>query len=205
VAGGRGGYLSLSTTLPNENLLPEKTRSIEFGADLRFFDNRLAMDFTYYKTNSFNQLFSVALPVGSGASTYFTNGGEVQNRGFEAMVTITPIRRTNFNGELTTNSARNISLGKEISDENQSLVIGSDFLREYWVEAGRPFGEVYSRGYVRNDNGDVVIAENGLPEVTPGKTVRVANYNPIWMGGLQNSFRYKNFSANFTIDFRQGG
>lgn len=205
VAGGRGGYLSLSTTLPNENLLPEKTRSIEFGADLRFFDNRLAMDFTYYKTNSFNQLFSVALPVGSGASTYFTNGGEVQNQGFEAMVTITPIRRTNFNWDITANFARNISLVKEISDESPSLVIGSDFLREYWVEAGKPFGEVYSRGFQRDDNGNVVIGSNGLPLTTPGKTVRVANYNPIWMGGLQNSFTYKNFSANFTIDFRQGG
>lgn len=51
----------------------------------------------------------------------------------------------------------------------------------------------------------MIVGANGLPLVTPGKTVRVANYNPIWMGGIQNSFRYKNFSANFTIDFRQGG
>jgi outer membrane receptor protein involved in Fe transport len=205
VAGGSGGYLSLSTTLPNENLLPEKTRSIEFGTDLRFFENRLAIDFTYYKTNSFNQLFSVALPVGSGASTYFTNGGEVQNKGIEAMITITPVRRSGFNWELTTNFARNISLVKEISDESPSLVVGSDFLREFRVEEGQPFGEVYSRGFSRDEDGNVIVGANGLPNVTPGKTARVANYNPIWLGGIQNSFRYKNFNANFTIDFRQGG
>src|SRR5690606_37371837 len=104
-----------------------------------------------------------------------------------------------------TNFARNISLVKEITDENQNLVIGTDFLREYWVEAGKPFGEVYSRGYQRDDAGNVIVGSNGLPLITPGKTVRVANYNPIWMGGIQNTFRYKNFSANFTIDFRQGG
>jgi len=204
-AGGRGGYLSLSPVLPNEDLLPEKTRSIEVGADLRFFDDRFGVDFTYYKTNSFNQLFSVSLPVGSGASSYFTNGGEVQNTGVEAMVTVTPIRRTNFNWDITANFAKNNSLVKEITDESTSLTVGTDFLRHYRVEAGKPFGEVYSRGFQRDDQGRVIVGTDGVPKTTPGFTVRVANYNPIWIGGMQNSFSYKNFRANFTIDFRQGG
>src|SRR5690606_31856222 len=100
----------LNTVLPNEDLLPEKTRSIELGADLRFFDDRLGIDFTYYKTNSFNQLFSVSLPVGSGASSYFTNGGEVQNKGIEAMISLSPIRRTTFTWDITANLAKNNSL-----------------------------------------------------------------------------------------------
>jgi TonB-linked SusC/RagA family outer membrane protein len=204
-AGGRGGYLSLNTVLPNEDLLPEKTRSIELGADLRFFDDRLGIDFTYYKTNSFNQLFSVSLPVGSGASSYFTNGGEVQNKGIEAMISLSPIRRTNFTWDITANFAKNNSLVKEITDESPSLTVGSDFLRQYRVEAGKPFGEVYSRGFQRDDQGRVIIGVDGLPKTTPGFTVRVANYNPIWIGGMQNSFSFKNFRANFTIDFRQGG
>ena len=204
-AGGLGGYLSLSTTLPNENLLPETTRSLELGTDIRFFDNRLALDFTYYKTNSFDQLFTVALPVGSGASQFFTNGGNVQNEGVEAMLTITPIRNSNFNWDITTNFSRNVSLVKEINDERPSLQIGGDFLRQYWVEEGKPFGEIYSRGYLRDDQGRVVIAGNGIPMLTPGFTVRVGNYNPDWMGGIQNSFSYKNFRANFTIDIRNGG
>src|SRR5690606_39963993 len=90
---------------PNEDLLPEKTRSIEAGADLRFFDDRLGIDVTYYKTNSFNQLFSISLPVGSGASSYFTNGGEVENEGIEAMISISPIRRNNFSWDITANFA----------------------------------------------------------------------------------------------------
>ncbi|MFC4870517.1 SusC/RagA family TonB-linked outer membrane protein [Negadavirga shengliensis] len=204
-AGGLGGYLSLSTTLPNENLLPETTRSIEIGGDFRFMDNRLGLDFTYYKTNSINQLFTVALPVGSGASSFFTNGGDVQNEGIEAVVNITPIRRSDFNWNITANFARNISMVNEINDERPSIVVGSDFLRQFRVEEGKMFGEVYSRGYLRDDQGRVIVGENGVPRTTPGFTVRVANYNPIWIGGIQNSFTYKNFRANFTIDFRQGG
>lgn len=204
-AGGLGGYLSLSPTLPNENLLPETTQSIELGTDLRFFDNRLGLDLTYYKTNSFNQLFTVALPVGSGASSFFTNGGDVQNEGFEAMITVTPIRNTDFNWDITANFAKNESLVKEINDERPSIVVGSDFLREFRIEEGKPFGEIYSRGYERDVQGRVIIGANGLPRITPGRTVRVGNNNPTWLGGIQNSFNYKNFRVNFTIDFRQGG
>src|SRR5690554_2865814 len=204
-AGGLGGYLSLDTQLPNENLLPETTRSLELGTDLRFFDNRFGVDLTYYKTNSFNQLFTVALPVGSGASSFFTNGGDVQNEGFEAMITVMPIRRNNFNWDITANFAKNESLVKEINDERPSIVVSSDFLREFRIEEGQPFGEIYSRGYLRDDQGRVIVGSNGLPRTTPGRTVRVGNNNPTWLGGIQNSFNYKNFNVNFTIDFRQGG
>ncbi|MDN3687786.1 SusC/RagA family TonB-linked outer membrane protein [Cyclobacterium jeungdonense] len=204
-AGGLGGYLSLSTTLPNENLLPETTQSIELGGDFRFVNNRLGLDFTYYKTNSFNQLFTVALPVGSGASSFFTNGGDVQNEGIEVILNLTPIRRAGFNWNITANFARNISMVNEINDQRPSIVVGGDFLRQFRVEEGKPFGEVYSRGYLRDDQGRVIVGDNGVPRTTPGFTVRVANYNPIWLGGIQNSFNYKNFRANFTIDFRQGG
>lgn len=204
-AGGLGGYLSLSTTLPNENLLPETTQSLELGTDLRFFDDRLSIDFTYYKTNSFNQLFTVALPVGSGASSFFTNGGDVQNEGFEAMFTVTPIQRQGFVWDITANFSKNESLVKEINDERPSIVVSSDFLREFRIEEGKPFGEIYSRGYLRDDQGRVIIGSNGLPRTTSGRTVRVGNNNPTWLGGIQNSFNYKNFNVNFTIDFRQGG
>ncbi|MGC1243671.1 MAG: SusC/RagA family TonB-linked outer membrane protein [Chryseosolibacter sp.] len=202
---GVGGWLALSTVLPNEDLLPEETRSIELGTDLRFLDNRIGLDLTYYKTNSLNQLFQVALPVGSGASSFFTNGGDVQNEGFEVMLTVTPMRTSNFDWEITTNFSRNISMVNEINDERPSLDIGGDFLRRYIIEEGKPFGEVYSRGFVRDDQGRVLVRANGLPMVTSGTTVRVANNNPKWLAGIQNSFRYKNFTANFTVDFRVGG
>jgi TonB-linked SusC/RagA family outer membrane protein len=204
-AGGRNGYLSLATTLPNANLLPETTQSIELGADFRFVDNKVGLDFTYYKTNSFNQLFTVGLPVGSGASQFFTNGGNVQNEGIEAVITLTPIRKADFEWSITSNFARNISLVKEINDERPSVEIGGSFLTRFRIEEGSQFGEVYSRGYLRDDQGRVIIGANGIPRTTPGFTVRVANFNPIWLGGIQNSFNYKNFRANFTIDFRQGG
>lgn len=202
---GLGGYLSLNTTLPNETLKPESTTSLEIGADLRFLENRLGVDLTYYKTNSYDQLFRLPLPVGSGASTYFTNGGDVQNSGFEAMLTFTPLRNNDLNWEIGVNYAKNVSVVKEIHREVKELGIASDFLRRFVIKEGEPFGEVYSRGFARDDQGRVLIEANGLPRKINSTTVRIANNNPDWLGGVVNSFNYKNFNFSFTVDIRQGG
>jgi TonB-linked SusC/RagA family outer membrane protein len=205
-AGGNAGYIRLNPTLPHPDLEPELTKSFEVGTDIRFFMNRLGVDFTYYKTTTENQLFTLALPVGSGASSYFVNGGEIENDGIELMLTGTPITNSDFNWDITFNFAKNNSLVKKIHDERSSVEIGSDFLRRFRIEEGKPFGEVYSRGLLRDTQGRVLIdAATGLPRVTPGFTVKVANYNPDWLGGIQNAFRYKNLTFSFLIDIRQGG
>jgi TonB-linked SusC/RagA family outer membrane protein len=205
-AGGKGGYLSLNPVLPAPNLVPEFTKSLELGLEARFLLDRVGFDLTWYRTNTENQLFQLPLPVGSGASSYFVNGGDVQNTGVELMITGTPVLTTDFSWDITFNFSRNVSLVKEIHDERKSLEIAGDFLRRFRIEEGAPYGEVYSRGLLRDSEGRVLIdAGTGLPRVTPGFTVKVANYNPDWLGGIQNVFKYKNFNFSFLIDIRQGG
>ncbi|HEX8038098.1 MAG TPA: SusC/RagA family TonB-linked outer membrane protein [Chryseosolibacter sp.] len=211
-AGGKNGYISLSPTLPAADLRPERTKSIEVGADLRFIDNRLGIDFTYYKTNSVDQLFSVSLPTGSGASQKFINGGDVENKGIEVVLDATPVIAGDFKWDLTLNFATNKSLVKEIAPELRpadgspaKLNLGGDFLRRFIIQEGEPFGSVYSRGFLRDSQGRVIVGADGVPRITPGFTVNVANFNPDWLGGVRNSFTYKNFRFNFLIDIRQGG
>lgn len=204
-AGGNNGFLTLSGTLPNENLKPEETTSIEIGTDLRFLDGRIGLDLTWYKTNSRNQLFTLALPIGSGATTLFTNGGDVQNDGIEAILTLNPVRTTDFDWDIQFNFTRNNSEVVEINDERPSIEVGSDFLRAYRIEEGAPFGEVYSRGFLRDDQGRVLVGTDGLPRITPGRTVRVGNFNPDWLGGIRNTIYWKDLSMSFLIDIRQGG
>ncbi len=204
-AGGNNGFLTLSNTIPNEDLLPEETVSTELGFDVRFFRNRLGLDFTWYKSNTRNQLFSIALPAGSGASNLFTNGGDVQNTGIEAILNITPIETDNFSWDISLNYTQNRSEVVKINDERPSIVVAQDFLRSFRIEQGEQWGEVYSRGFVRNDAGQVLIGADGLPQTTTGFTVRVANYNPDWLGGIRNVFNYGNLNFSFLIDIRQGG
>src|SRR5699024_2444718 len=204
-AGGYNGFITLSSTIPNEDLVPERTKSLELGANVGLFNNRLALDVSWYKTNSVNQLFSVALPVGSGASQFFTNGGNVQNKGIEATLRGTPVETANFSWDVTLNFSHNQSLVKEINDERPSLEIASDFLREFRIEQGEEWGNVYSRGFERDKQGRVIVDENGIPKLTDGMSVQVANYNPDWLGGITSTLNYKNFNMSFLVNIRKGG
>jgi len=203
--GGLNGFLSLSGTLPNENLVPEETSSIEVGLDMRFLQSRFGFDVTYYNTQTQNQLFTVALPIGSGAANLFTNGGDVRNEGFELMLNVVPVRTDDLNINVDVNFAANTNKVETISDERPRLQISSDFLRAYFIEEGEEFGNVYSRGFMRDSLNRIIVGDNGVPKVTSGRDVLVANYNPDWLGSIVLTGSYKNWDASILIDHRQGG
>ena len=203
--GGLNGFLSLSGTLPNEELVPEETQSIEVGLDMRFLQSRFGFDATYYNTQTQNQLFTVALPIGSGAANLFTNGGDVRNKGFEVVLTAVPVRTDDLSVNVDLNFSANENIVESISDERPRLQIASDFLRAYFIEEGEEFGNVYSRGFERDAQGRIIVGSNGVPKVTGGRDVQVANYNPDWLGSIVLTASYKNWDASLLIDHRQGG
>lgn len=205
-SGGNNGFLSLGNTLPNPDLRPEKTEAFEIGLDLRFFNGRLGFDATVYKTNTVDQLFTIALPWGSGASQFFTNGGDVENKGIEFMLTTNPVQTPNLIWNLDLQFSANQNTVIKIDDERPRVIVGGDsFMREFVVEQGRPYGEMYSRGFLRDVNGNILVNENGVPRVTAGRTELVGNFTPDWQGGISNEVNYRNFRLTFLIEHRHGG
>ncbi|MEO9512216.1 MAG: SusC/RagA family TonB-linked outer membrane protein [Flavobacteriaceae bacterium] len=203
-----GSFLEFDVTDPALNLRPEQTESIEVGLDVRLLENRVGLDLTYYKSNSTDQLFLASVTGASGASNRFINGGDIENKGVEAILNIVPVRTDNFNWDLTLNFAKNTSEVLALADGIDELSIeeGDDFFfRRYILKVGNPFGDVYSRGFVRDDQGRVVVGANGVPLITDDKNTAIANFNPDWSGGIRNSFTYKDFNMSFLIDIRQGG
>lgn len=199
------GFMGLSETKPAENLRPEQTRSFEAGADVRFFDGRLGLDFTWYQMNTKDQLFTVDLPAGSGAAETLTNAGDVENRGVEILLSTRPVQSIDFNWDLNLNFARNRNTVVEIHEQLDELIISSNNIRQFRIVEGDPYGEIYTRGYVRDDQGRVVIGSDGIPQITTGFDVAAANFSPDWTGGISSSFSFRNISASFLIDHRQGG
>ncbi len=200
-----GGFIQLGTVLPNPDLKPERTKSTEFGFDARFLDSRLGLDFTYYKTNSIDQLFGQQVPTGSGVATRFINGADIQNKGLELILTANPVRTADFNWNITVNFTKNDSEVLKLAEGLETLSFGGDFFRRFELNVGDPWGNVYSRGFARNDQGQVLVAADGTPEITSGQDVLIGNFNPDWLGGINNNFSYRNFSFGFLIDIRQGG
>lgn len=205
-AGGTLGYAWRGSTLPEENLKPERTKSTELGFNLNFFNNRLGLDFTWYKSNTYNQLLSIPLPPPSGYNAKFINAGNVQNKGIELTLNATPVIAGDFRWDLAFNYAHNESMVIELTDELTEYTIrGRSWMTTIKVVEGEPYGQIFTRGFERNEQGRVLINDLGLPVTSPGQTVQMGNYNPDWMGGLSNNFTFKGINLSILLDMRMGG
>jgi TonB-linked SusC/RagA family outer membrane protein len=206
-SGGTTGFLSLNNVLPNTNLKPEETKSFETGFNLGFLKGRLGIDFTYYNTNTENQLFTISLPVGSGASSFYTNGGDVRNRGVEVVLNTTPIQTKNFRWDLDVNFAHVKNTVVSISDQRPKVIVASQsFISDYVIQQGQDYGNMYTVGLLRDSLGRVIVGTNGIPQVTNQRNFNIGTYTPQWTGGISSVLTYKNrFSFSFVIDHRQGG
>lgn len=203
--GGNGGMLYGQTTLANPNLRPEMSNSIEFGADVRFLKNRLGLDVTYFKTNTKDQIFYINTPESSSYSRKVVNGGEIENKGYEVVLTATPIQTENFTWDITANYASYKSQVKSILDGREELVLGEGRLVRSKIVQGGEYGDLYIKGFQRNAEGKIIVNAAGLPLATNSFDVRAGNFNPDWTAGFKNNFKYKDFSLSFLIDFRIGG
>lgn len=133
-------------TMFNDNLKPEIQQSIELGADLRFFDERLTLDFAYYKTNTFNQIMRVGSVSEAGASSQLINAGNIQNSGVEIQMDVTPIRnkdwRWTVGGNFTLNRGKIVELDEHVKE--WQLMGGYDAAPEIWAYEGGKFGVLTS-------------------------------------------------------------
>ncbi|MCW3091656.1 MAG: TonB-linked outer membrane protein SusC/RagA family [Ferruginibacter sp.] len=203
-----------------ETLKPERTQTLELGTELRFLNNRLGLDFSWYKLNSRDQILPVAVSPTSGFTSFIINAGEIENKGVELSLTGNPVRTNNFRWDLTVNFSANKNRVLSLNEGLQEIVIGSQFgyagstvslkyVPGYAV--GNIYGTTYKRYYGNKaDDGVTVdkslpllIGANGFPSQDPTQRL-LGNSQPKWIGGITNSFTYKNFSLSFLWDTQQG-
>lgn len=197
--------------IPNSNLKPESTTSYEFGTDLRFLDNRLRLDFTYYNANTKDQIISLPVAISSGYSQQVINGGKVNTQGVEIILGITPIQTDNFNWNSTFNFATNRSVIKDLPQADGRLTLAYSRIYDsanqtvwFQVEEGGRVGDFYGTGYQKNENGEFLIDDDGN-YIADDNLKKLGNYNPDFTLGWRNNFNYKNWNMSFLFDWRQGG
>lgn len=202
-----GNPLQSSSTIGmNPNLKPEKTSSIEAGFEAAFWDNRLYLDFTYYKTDSRNQILKLATTAASGYTSQVRNAGHIRNRGYEIQLGAVPIQTSKgFRWNLDLNYGANSSKVVKLDDEG---LITSHQLYSSGIQilasVGEAYGTLFGTSYVRDANGNVVVDANGLPKIsTTNKTL--GKFTPDWTGGISNTFSYRSLSLSFLIDASVGG
>lgn len=206
---GTIGYMQ-SNTLGNPELKPEVTTSIEFGFDVRFFENRLGLDFTYYNQTSKDQIFAVPVAASSGFLSQIKNAGEINNNGFEIVLNATPVIIDEFRWDLTVNFTKNNIEVISLAPGVDNIFLGGFEGSSVRAVAGLPYGSIFGFGWLRNENGDVVIDDDpnsagyGYPILDPNEKA-FGSANPDWMMGIRNTFTWKGFSLSALLDIRQGG
>ncbi|AWO00200.1 SusC/RagA family TonB-linked outer membrane protein [Chitinophaga alhagiae] len=192
----------------NNKLKPETTTSTEFGTELRFLNGRLGLDFTYYINNSRDQILQPRVSNATGYILSFVNTGEIENKGIEVSINANPVRRKDFNWDVTLNVSHNKGRVKSLPGALPILYVTD-------VQVGNAKAASFDDGYFMglsglkwqtHENGDLLLDWNsGYPLTTNNATSLVGNREPDMIGGLNNSFNYKNFNLSFLFDFRLGG
>lgn len=194
----------VSNQLGNANLRPEITTEFEIGTELKFFQNRLGFDVTVYNKNTVDQILPMQLANSTGYTTYFNNLGKIQNKGLEALVTVTPIQTSNFQWTLSSNWTINRNKVVRLADGLDEFLIVNIYDVDMVAMKGQPVGVFKAPQYATDDEGHVIVNAQGIPTSSPDKGV-VGNIQANFITGLTNQFQYKNFGLSVTVDYRDGG
>jgi TonB-linked SusC/RagA family outer membrane protein len=214
--------------LGDPNLKPEFTDTYEGGFNVKFFNGRVGIDATYYHSLSKDQIINVPISSTTGYVTAAVNAGTMRNKGIELTLTGTPVKTDNFTWETTLNYSANrnkiISLRSDLSEINAASEHGYLNARVTMkLIPGEAYGTLYGTEYKRYFSPDeialdldkstnasdpsrpLLIGANGFPIIgAAADQKRLGNVQPDWIGGWNNTFRYKDWTLNFLFDARIG-
>lgn len=200
-------YTTIPTSFGNDAIRPEEKHEYEFGLEMNFYKNRLGFDISYYNAKVVDQILPLTTAISTGASSVLTNIGTLRNSGFEAMINFVPVQTKNFRWDATLNFAKYRNEVEKLTDgANELLHANYDgSAAELRSVVGQPMGDLYAHPVMEHENGGKIVDPNGLYRVDPNKWVKVGNVMPKATGGLLNTFTYKNFTLDATLDYRFGG
>lgn len=198
----------------NDKLKPEISSSYEAGLDMKFLNNRLGFDFTYYNSRTKNQIMKVPAPAPwSGGK--MINSGLIVNQGFELMLYSTPVQTKDFTFNLNVNLSKNVSKVKELADGVDYVFFSGDsyFPVNVGTRVGHRLGEIYAKSlYKRDENGNVVVNQKGRPMKVSGEDAfqytldnPIGNIEPDLLMSVSPSFTYKGITLSALFDMKFGG
>jgi len=196
--------LSMGNTIGNPELQPEITSEFEIGADLRFLNNRIGIDFTYYNKITTDLIYAVPMAYTSGYRFQTMNLGKISNKGIEILLKGTPIKNNNFKWNITINFAKNKNILEELTNGLEKVDLGGTATIGFIAKPGEPLGLFEGTVALTDGQGHIVVDDRGMPIADPTvQTLGGSQYD--WTGGINNNLEYKNWALSFSFDIRQGG
>ncbi|MWB93295.1 SusC/RagA family TonB-linked outer membrane protein [Flavobacterium sp. GA093] len=191
----------------NEIIKPEMKNEYELGFEIKFFNRRLGLDFSYYNARVYDQILDLTLAPTTGASSILANVGELSNQGVEIALTATPIKTASFSWDLTLNWAKNVNKVVKLAN-GASELLHADYdgsAAQLKSVVGDPMGGIYAHPVKTDASGNKMVDSDGFYMIDGDKWEKYGNAMPKGVGGLLNTFAYKNFTLDVNIDYSYGG
>ena len=196
-------------TVYDPNLVPQNTKSKEFGLEARFLNNRFGLDYTYSRQDVKDQIFSVPLAGATGASFFLTNGGSIHTNTHELVLDIDAVKTKDINLNLGFNFTKMSNYVDELAPGVESIFLGGFTTPQVRAGIGDKFPVIYGGSFLKDTQGRVLVDEDptsdyyGLPMA--GEPAVIGRVAPDFLLGANLSFSYKKFSVRTTFDWKSGG
>ena len=198
--------VSYNTIKPFTNLRPEMEDNLEMGLEMKFLENKLDFDASYYQIDSKNQYLQLSAPSGSGYTNFYVNAGHIRTRGFELTVNTILVKTKNFEYKTSLNYSTTHNKILNLSDQFTGYyqIPGGGEGYDMLVKTGGSMGDLYANAYQRDVAGNLVLDDSHIP-VKAKEEKKIGNAHPDWMLGWNTKFNYKNFNLSFIVDGKFGG
>lgn len=210
------GFPETQTYEVNPELKPERTKSYEIGLNTKLFGNKIGLDLTLYQSSTYNQLFNPEISAGSGSSSYYVNGGRIDNKGIELTVSLDQdLGPVNWTSNLTYSINKNkikklmpattTPSGAPVEAMPEMNMGGTDGYRMVLKEGGS-MGDIYVNTLKTDEHGYIIV-DLISQKVTadPDNFVYAGNASPDYTIGWRNNFEWKGLSLGVVINGRFGG
>ncbi len=208
---GQTGF-QLSAGLGNPELTHENQETWEVGADLRFFNNRLGLDLTYFENINTDLLMSVPISDASGFSSVFLNAASMETTGIEISLRATPVKTEDFEWSLITNFTKLDNIVTGLAEGVDNVFLGGFTVPQVRAVVGQQYRSIFGNDWYRDENGTVLINDDptdnyrdGYPMADNREMVPIGNFNPDWTANITNNITYKNANLSFLFDIKKGG
>lgn len=197
-----GGGFRLDDDRGNPLLEPEIKTEWEIGADLRFFQDRLTVGMTYYQNTIDGIIIPEALTPSFGYDTQRSNAADMENKGIEADIDYSIYKRNGWDVGLYANWSRNRNLVTNLAG-TETIDLSGGSVSSRAIE-GQPLGVLYGTGSQTNEDGSLILDDNGFPQLTTSPII-LGDPNPDWRGGAGIRVGYKSFTFNALVEHSHGG
>lgn len=207
--GGVNSFTQGDTKLSND-LKPALSSTIEFGAELRFFNNRFGIDYTYYEMLAEDQILQVPVPTSTGYFYQLTNAGSLETKGHELTLNLVPLVLKDFKWSIDVNFTKYNSKVLKLAEGVETIYLGGFETPSVRAIANQSYPSIYGIGYLRDDKGNIVVLDDpsnthhGMP-IADEQAKKIGDVQPDFVMGFVNTFTFKGLSLTAFIDWKKGG